>query len=153
MNNIEKFNVLTTHILGRLYQRFPVGCPINPDDTLFELKGILDFSSGNDSKEAGRFVGQTLMWLVETGLLIERGKGEGREYVLAPRAFEALAVAVPGPKSSATSAESVTTLGEKMIDATSQVATEIGKEAKKQLAGELVKQFIGWTARLTSSSF
>lgn len=94
MNNIERFNLYTAYLFGKLYEEFPVHREIVADEVVDALKlpppEKLAKNHNARSTEAN-LVAHTLMWLVDTGYVILRESGANRKrYVLAPKAFEAL---------------------------------------------------------------
>lgn len=70
MDNIEKFNVCTAFIFGKLYSEFSIWRKLDPADLGAEMKGVI---AGDTEKNvnAPTFVANTL---VATGYLImEKG--------------------------------------------------------------------------------
>jgi hypothetical protein len=143
MDNIERFNVLTAYVLGKLYREFPVGCVIVSDDV---QRDLTECFPGDDGKEKGRFIGQALMWLEETGYVLTRRGGVRKEYVLAPRAFEAM-MALPSALKGEARKLGEKSVGEQLVEATKGFGKEVGTQAKSQIAAQLVGQVIGWAMK------
>ncbi len=157
MKNIERFNLYTAYLFGKLYEEFPVHQEVNP----VELVAALDLpppeklAKNHDavSTEAN-LVAHTLMWLVDTGYVILRrrgAKGTRIRYVLAPKAFEALNVRLSalGEKKGKEGGKSV---GERLAELARDAGKEMAKETWKQAVSKMVGFVIGYAAQAFSSS-
>jgi hypothetical protein len=146
MDNIERFNLLTAYLFADLYLKFPIARAMASDAI---IRDVPDCFPGNDSKEHGRFIGQTLLWLVETGYFIRRSQGSSAEYVLSPKSFEVLN-ALPSALAHKRPLPNEKTFGERLLEATQGLSRDFVHDARKQVASELVKQIIGYGIRTMS---
>jgi hypothetical protein len=75
MKNIERFNLYTAYIFGRLYDEFPVARKIDVTEVVAALKLPTQPGVHADPTKENNFVAHTLAWLVDTGYLIMRKAG------------------------------------------------------------------------------
>ena len=146
MKNIERFNLYTAYLFGKLYEEFPVHREVEPADVVATLKfpppEKLAPKHDAASTEAN-FVAHTLRWLVDTGYLILKESGNNKKrYVLAPKALEALSAtlsALEGKKAK----EDEKSVGEVLSEAAADAGKELAKETQKQVISQVVGQVIG----------
>jgi hypothetical protein len=152
MKNIERFNLYTAYLFGKLYEEFPVHREIVAAEVVAILKLPPPEKLAKNHDAAGteaNFVAHTLMWLVDTGYLIMRLRPKGatgKRYVLAPKAFEALNAtlsALEGKKPT----EDEKSVGQRLSEAAEEVGREVAREARKQVASQIVGQVIGHAMR------
>jgi hypothetical protein len=141
MQNIERFNLYTVHILSRLYAEFPVRKEIPAEEVVEALRSVIPFDGADGKRELTQFVQYTLIWLIDTDYLLASGEIP-RRLVLAPKAFEVLAAELPKSLRQK-SDEEAKSLGEKFTDVSKELGSTIASEAKKQIASQLVGQVIG----------
>ena len=66
LNNIERFDLYTAHILSVLYRDFPVARTLEAPAIVEAMKAVIPVEPGQEL-EANRFVGHTIIWLEKTG--------------------------------------------------------------------------------------
>jgi hypothetical protein len=155
MTNIERFNLYTAFIFGKLYEEFPVhqGLEATAIVTLLKLPAPEKLAKNHDAMGTeANLVAHSLMWLVDTGYLIlrERGPNKSRKrYVLAPKAFEAMNAALPEALRQGQE-EKTKSVGEKLTEVSREFGSELAKETRRQVASQLVGQVIGHAMRTIS---
>lgn len=154
MKNIERFNLYTAYLFGKLYEEFPVHREIIAAEVVDALKlpPLEKLAKNHDARSTdANFVAHTLLWLVDTGYIILReGGGNRKRYVLSPKAFEALHAtlsALEGKKGTAAE-ESV---GDKLVAASKDLGKEVASEAKKEAISKMVGEVIGYAFRAMTS--
>lgn len=120
VDNIERFNLLTAYLFADLLVKFPVARPMASDAI---IRNVPECFPGDDLKEHNRYIGHTLLWLVETGYFIRRGTGSSAEYVLSPKSFEVLN-ALPSALGHKKPTPNEKTFGERLLDATQGYSVE-----------------------------
>lgn len=150
MKNIERFNLYTAHILATLYETFPVSKQLQAGEIVVAMKAVVPFANEKDQRDLNGFVGQTLLWLTETGYLLQRGGTSPFRYVLSPKAFEAMNAALPDALSKKEGKGGAKTVGEKLTEVAVDTAKETGTETKSQVIAQLVGQVIGWAMKTLS---
>jgi hypothetical protein len=153
MKNIERFNLYTAYIFGKLYEDFPVHREVQPAEVVAVLKLPPPEKLAKNHDAAGteaNFVAHTLRWLVETGYLILRETATRKRYVLAPKAFEALNAtlsALEGKKAK----EHEKSVGERLSEVATEAGKDLAKETWTKLASEIVGGVIGHAAKAFST--
>ncbi|MGF1619475.1 MAG: hypothetical protein ACFCUR_02535 [Rhodomicrobiaceae bacterium] len=154
MKNIERFNLYTAYLFGKLYEEFPVHREIVPVDIVDTLKlpPPEKLAKNHDARSTdANFVAHTVMWLVDTGYIILRSSGANRKrYVLAPKAFEALSAtlsALEGKKAE----EDEKSVGERLSEIAADAGKEAAKEGWRKTISEMVGQVIGHAMKAFTS--
>jgi hypothetical protein len=155
MKNIERFNLCTAYLFGKLYEEFPVHCKVIPTDVVRALKlPPPEKLAKNHDAEAteANLVAHTLLWLVETGYVIKRVRSATRtRYVLAPKALEALNAPL-NPLKGNKNAGDKKSIGERLAEVATEAGKDVAKETWKQSVTQLVGQVIGHAAKVFSGS-
>ena len=126
--NIELFDEYAARILSRLYERFPVKCPLDAREitghTDTDEYGAIVAPDGRVSKEAG-VAYATIEWLAETGYLRADDAHPPYGYgscVLSARGLELL-------KATPQSVRVTETLGDKLVRLVAEGSMELAKDA------------------------
>lgn len=151
VRNIEKFNVCTGFIFGKLYGEFPIWRKLEPNALVAEMKGAI---TDDEEKKinAATFVVNTLDWLVATGylMMVEGNTKASNRYVLSPKAFEALNATLSALEGKKASVEEKS-VGEVLSEAAENAGKDLAKETWKQVSSEIVGQVIGYAAKAFAS--
>lgn len=153
MKNIERFNLYTAYLLGKLYDEFPVARAIDTRQVIAALALPLQESDAKRDAVAkeNTFVSQTLQWLVDTEYLIMRETGTHvRRYVLSPRAFEALNATLSALEGRSAEPDEKS-VGEILSEVAADTGKEMAKETWKQATSQIVGQVIGHAVKALSS--
>lgn len=145
MNNIERFNLYTAHILSTLYENFPMPKELEARKIVDAMKDAIPVEAGQQS-DATNFVGHTLLWLSENGFVGRLGEISPFRYVLAPKALEVMN-SLPSALQGKKSPKDEKSVGETLVEATKDFGTDIGKEAKKEVVKRIVGEVFGHAAR------
>jgi hypothetical protein len=153
MKNIERFNLYTAYIFGKLYEDFPVHREVQPAEVVAVLKLPPPEKLAKNHDAAGteaNFVAHTLRWLVETGYLILRETATGRDtYWLQRRSklLNATLSALEGKKAK----EHEKSVGERLSEVATEAGKDLAKETWTKLASEIVGGVIGHAAKAFST--
>lgn len=142
MKNIERFNLYAAYLFGKLYQEFPVHRPIDPVEVVrsVNLPPPEKLAEGHDAMATeANLVVHTVMWLVETGYLVERLRKKGKRYVLAPKAFEAMKAPLLASLQQGEEGTKTKSVGEKLVEVSREFSRELAKESRRQGASKLVE--------------
>jgi hypothetical protein len=143
LTNIERFNAYATYILAKMYADFPVARKFEAKEVVDALK--LPRMDPNNETAENNFAAHTNTWLAETGYLLVRPGATKDRFVLAPKAFEALAAQVPEalqPKTSG-KVEPKKTIGDRMSEVSAEIGEAAAGEAKKKLT-EASRDLVGF---------
>ena len=152
MKNIERFNLYTAYLLGKLYDEFPVARTVETKAVIDALKLPAQEKDEKHTPEAQehQFVSQTLMWLVDTEYLIKREAGSGvKRYVLSPKAFEALNATLSTLEGKSPKADEKS-VGERLSEVAADAGKEMAKEGLRKVMSEMVGQVIGHAMKVLS---
>ena len=128
--NIELFDEYVARILSRLYEQFPVKCPLDVREitghTDTDEYGAIVAPDGRASKEA-EIAYATIEWLAETGYLRADDASPPYGYrscVLSARGLELL-------KATPQSVRVTETLGDKLVRLVAEGSMELAKDAAR----------------------
>ena len=146
MKNVERFGIYAAHILARMYEDFPMARTIDAAG----IVAAVGLERGNQSDETweNTFVVNTYRWLVDTNYLIERDGAPRNRYVLAPKAFEVLKSPLPIVEKEAKTEDAGKSVGDKLVEVTTDVGGEVVSEGKKQA----IQQLVGWIIGLATTA-
>jgi hypothetical protein len=148
MKNIERFNLYTAYLFATLYEEFPLHTEISPQDVVkaVNLPPPTKLAKNHDAASTeANLIQHTVLWLVDTGYLIERKLGaEGKRirYVLSPKAFDAMNTMLPGALRQSKE-EKTKSVGQKLLELVKDTGLGFLKEGQKQSISQLVSVIIG----------
>lgn len=151
MKNIERFNLYTAYLFGKLYEEFPVHREIEATEVVdaLALPPQEKLAKNHDARSTeANFVAHTVMWLVDTGYVILRESGGNRKrYVLAPKAFEALNATLSALEGKRAKVDEKS-VGERLSEVVTEAGKDLAKETWKQVVSQMVGQVIGHAAKV-----
>ena len=126
--NIELFAEYTARILSRLYERFPVKCPLDVREfaghTETDEFGVIVAPDGRTSKEA-EIARATIEWLAETGYLRAENASPPFGYASCVPTARGLEVLKATPQS----VRLKETLGDKLVRLVAEGSMDLAKDA------------------------
>lgn len=153
VKNIERFNLYAAYIFGMLYEQFPVKRGIDVAQIAIALSlPAQEPQKVHDSLSLEHtLVQHTIDWLVETGCLMRKTRGDGSHlYVLSPKAFEALNAKLSTLEGKQSAAEEKS-IGERFSEVAQTAGKEAAREGLRKTVSEMVGLIIGHAVKALST--